>query len=237
MCWSAATLFYGTFVEVVPLLIAADAWTRAKPVFLALDMISSRRKKGNLHLEPALAGSTSAADVPVEVWALVKQELVDLEMPGVQWELAAFPLPDGAFHDAEDEDWMDYFQDLPLSCQCAECWEPFAMSGGFLGGNHASDIEYEHGHDNGGEMHYFTKVDPSAFLLPEKTSLRFRHFLTLFNLHTYDLGEHRITPGHPSLARPDSAVDIDDVRKVLPKPKTKRFELEWHVGGWTTSCL
>ncbi|GAA6018980.1 hypothetical protein JCM11491_005701 [Sporobolomyces phaffii] len=64
-------LIYGVFIKAASLCFAADAYDAEHCTLLAVDLICARRNNGRL-------SSTSAiARVPVEVWLLVQQELVD----------------------------------------------------------------------------------------------------------------------------------------------------------------
>ncbi|GJN88017.1 hypothetical protein Rhopal_000973-T1 [Rhodotorula paludigena] len=74
---SDSTLFFGVFVEAVPLMLAAEAWQTVKPAFLALDMLAARRRKGKLS---STSTGTSFVALPAEVLDVIKQELSRLEM-------------------------------------------------------------------------------------------------------------------------------------------------------------
>ncbi|GAA6024366.1 hypothetical protein JCM11491_001106 [Sporobolomyces phaffii] len=69
-----STLFCGVFVKAASLCFAADAYNLEHRTLLALDLICARRCENRL--VPASAASPIAR-VPVEVWSLVKQQLVD----------------------------------------------------------------------------------------------------------------------------------------------------------------
>lgn len=74
MCTSSATLFYGVCVKAMSLLVAARAWPDIEPVYLAVDLIRARRRRGDLRVEVS-AGTKTVADLPDEIWEAVKVEL------------------------------------------------------------------------------------------------------------------------------------------------------------------
>ncbi|GAA6039941.1 hypothetical protein JCM8097_002630 [Rhodosporidiobolus ruineniae] len=141
MCWSSATLFYGTFVKAIPLYVAAGAWDRAKPVLLALDLISLRRRNGTLRVKKRREGKAGAQDVPIEVWELVKQEVVDLEIPRSEDRLAR------PYEFERSFEYYDMLEDtpppicrFPFHCECDDgmCGDVFMGRGGM------SDLENKH---------------------------------------------------------------------------------------------
>ncbi|GAA6043220.1 hypothetical protein JCM8097_000333 [Rhodosporidiobolus ruineniae] len=126
MCNSSATLFYGTFVKAVSLFLAGDAWTRAKPIVLALDMIASRRNSGSLQVEGGAFERVSAADIPVEVWEIVKHEVVDSETRRSKRKL------DAPYFDGDCDDTPGSPCGFPMwAGKCCEgCWDLFVQLGG-----------------------------------------------------------------------------------------------------------
>ncbi|GAA6043208.1 hypothetical protein JCM8097_000327 [Rhodosporidiobolus ruineniae] len=124
MCKACTTLFYGTFVKAIPLFMAAEAWTRAKPVFVALDMISRRRSKGDLHVVGAEEGRTTIASLPVEVLELVKKAVVDVEVGRAEYALAARVV------DPDEGDSLGKGCFFPFECVCEWCWYSFFENGG-----------------------------------------------------------------------------------------------------------
>jgi hypothetical protein len=74
MCTSSATLFFGVCVKVLPLVVAAGAWPKIEPVFLAIDLIRTRRRRGDLRVD-APPGRATVADVPEEIWETVRLEV------------------------------------------------------------------------------------------------------------------------------------------------------------------
>ncbi|BGP37398.1 hypothetical protein JCM10450v2_001308 [Rhodotorula kratochvilovae] len=76
MCQSGAHLFYGIKVPLVQLAIAADAFPKQRDAFLAIDLILARRRKGVLRDAASELGLESGiADLPEEVWVMVKEEV------------------------------------------------------------------------------------------------------------------------------------------------------------------
>lgn len=73
MVTASAHLFYGIFVTLPSLLIAANA--HRSPQLLALDLISLRARRGNLATESGCGGIVR---VPLELWLLVRAELEDI---------------------------------------------------------------------------------------------------------------------------------------------------------------
>ncbi|ORY86022.1 hypothetical protein BCR35DRAFT_351576 [Leucosporidium creatinivorum] len=79
MCWSNATLFYGLWVTTASLNFAATAHKATRPTVLAIDLIISRRRRGKLEIE-GQEEKTTARQLPEEVWELVKDELLGVEI-------------------------------------------------------------------------------------------------------------------------------------------------------------
>jgi hypothetical protein len=67
-------MFYGVFVKSYSLCFAADAHHAVQPTLLALDMIKTRRQNGKLCTSKL---SSAVVRIPVEVWQLVKEQVVD----------------------------------------------------------------------------------------------------------------------------------------------------------------
>ncbi|GAA5827632.1 hypothetical protein JCM11251_001763 [Rhodosporidiobolus azoricus] len=76
MCYSHATVFYGLFVRAVDLVHAADAWEWLEPTFRVIDLVELRKTRGTL----ATDGLSRVCDVTSEVWNMMKEELVGLEV-------------------------------------------------------------------------------------------------------------------------------------------------------------
>ncbi|ORY86034.1 hypothetical protein BCR35DRAFT_302688 [Leucosporidium creatinivorum] len=83
MCWSNATLFYGLWVTTASLNFAATAYKATRPTILAIDLIISRRRRGQLEVE-GQDEKTTARELPEEVWELVKDHLLGLEVRQVE---------------------------------------------------------------------------------------------------------------------------------------------------------
>lgn len=71
MSTAQSTLFYGVFVKTAYLCFASSAYSRIKSSLLGIDMICSRRRKGNLS---TCKGHESIKRVPEEVWRMIKYE-------------------------------------------------------------------------------------------------------------------------------------------------------------------
>ncbi|GAA6039963.1 hypothetical protein JCM8097_002641 [Rhodosporidiobolus ruineniae] len=126
MCWSSAGIFYGTFVRAIPLFMAADAWTCAQPVFLALDMISRRRRRGLLQMDGVEEGSKTVASLPVEVLEQIKKAVIDVEISAAQFALARSFGP-------EDEVPGSQTCFFPFECRCDWCHVILGERGGMAG--------------------------------------------------------------------------------------------------------
>ncbi|GAA5905130.1 hypothetical protein JCM6882_000388 [Rhodosporidiobolus microsporus] len=120
MCYSHATIFYGLFVRSRDLCAASDAWPRLKPAFLGIDLILLRRSKGTLETEE---GGARLSEVPGEVWAIVKRELIDVELAQAAQEMAAVTLcPECEAQGREPKD-------LDALLKCPDCCEYFLHLG------------------------------------------------------------------------------------------------------------
>ncbi|GAA6034959.1 hypothetical protein JCM8097_002114 [Rhodosporidiobolus ruineniae] len=82
MSSSSCTLFYGLFVQTLPLILAAQAWPQLKQPLKALDWISQRRTNGTLETTTSQVGTIKR--VPGEVWDMIKRELVGDELAQAQ---------------------------------------------------------------------------------------------------------------------------------------------------------
>ncbi|GJN88055.1 hypothetical protein Rhopal_001011-T1 [Rhodotorula paludigena] len=101
------TPFFGVFVKAGSLAMAAAAWSKAKTVHRALDMLAARRHKGTL--STTSTGGTSIVSLPDEILALIKRELnvecmLDAEDQAV-WMFHGDHASLGGFTDYYDEDW------------------------------------------------------------------------------------------------------------------------------------
>ncbi|GAA6043214.1 hypothetical protein JCM8097_000330 [Rhodosporidiobolus ruineniae] len=286
-CYSSSLFFYGTFVKAIPFYVASDIWDKAKPVFLALDMINSRRIKGNLRVEDGFVGKTSAVDIPVEVWDLVRCELVDLERVDAERRMSE-PYTYSA-DDSRNEapPWSECA--YPFSCKCGSCFEdlfgnrvletwreeydslvtamlrdfgfgvfqlrsitvkedthadddldglvplslPLFTSIGrpFLGTECITDLTQKTASE-------YLRFDPSALALPANAYSRFRRFLNLFHLETYDPASRVVwSPfsSDPRHARRDKSVPRFPTAEEILEGQQGEVKLSWYVGGWTNS--
>lgn len=82
---SATTyLFYGVFITVPSLLIAASAHEKISPPLLGLDLISLRSRRGLLATQE---GYEAITKISPEVWFLVRAELEDIVWIDAEHEL------------------------------------------------------------------------------------------------------------------------------------------------------
>nr|CRX79287.1 hypothetical protein [Leucosporidium scottii] len=86
MCWSHATLFYGLWVTTASLNFAATAHKATRPTSLAIDLIISGRRRGQLEIE-GQDEKTTARELPEEVWDLVKDQLLGIEVREVELDV------------------------------------------------------------------------------------------------------------------------------------------------------
>ncbi|GAA6026180.1 hypothetical protein JCM10207_001290 [Rhodosporidiobolus poonsookiae] len=82
MCNATAALGYGVFVRTATLAFAATAWPSLEPTVRFFDFLAFRQRTGTLQFSsPNRAPQRSALEkVPLEVWELIKQEVIDLEL-------------------------------------------------------------------------------------------------------------------------------------------------------------
>ncbi|GAA5885087.1 hypothetical protein JCM6882_007223 [Rhodosporidiobolus microsporus] len=125
MCLTTSTLLYGFCAKTLSLVAAATAWSDGlKTALLAVSLIASRRKNGTL----STTGASRMAQVPVEVWDMVKEVLFrrlayDAEAKMVWlYHLHHMSL--------EDYDEAPEFYELPHLFDCERCWQEFTEEGG-----------------------------------------------------------------------------------------------------------
>lgn len=75
MCRSIAALGYGLFVRTASLLAAADAHTKVEPTRRFVELVKLRRERGTLQAEGG-----GVERLPSEVWGMVLQEVIDVEV-------------------------------------------------------------------------------------------------------------------------------------------------------------
>ncbi|GAA5868226.1 hypothetical protein JCM8547_002282 [Rhodosporidiobolus lusitaniae] len=80
MCINSTSLFYGVAVRTWTLARAVDAWPRLQPVSLFFNLVSLRLRCGTLSVSTESSKTSAIERVPIEVWELIKEELVDLEL-------------------------------------------------------------------------------------------------------------------------------------------------------------
>lgn len=78
MCRSIAALGYGLFVRTASLLAAADAHNKVESTRRFIELVKLRRKRGTLEAEGG--GGWAVTKLPSEVWEMVLQEAVDVEV-------------------------------------------------------------------------------------------------------------------------------------------------------------
>lgn len=123
MCYSHANVFYGLFVRAVDLVHAGLAWKELEPVYLALDMISAKRKSGQLSVE----GAARIQDVSQEVWEMVKQEPVAYQLAMAGYRLAV---------DVQCRRCEEYDREVPYDFRKLDrerCWNGIVTLGGLRG--------------------------------------------------------------------------------------------------------
>lgn len=91
MAFAASYFFYGAFITLPSLLIAANAHHKLYPTLLALDLISLRTKRGTL---ATTDGKTAITRVAYEIWYLVRKELENTEWVEAEADLVVSVLPD-----------------------------------------------------------------------------------------------------------------------------------------------
>ncbi|GAA5898844.1 hypothetical protein JCM6882_004012 [Rhodosporidiobolus microsporus] len=80
MCSNITSLVYGLPVRTYTLARAADAWPSLEPAFRFFDLVSLRLCKGELKSTKAEGVGTVIERVPLKVWMLVRNELIDVEL-------------------------------------------------------------------------------------------------------------------------------------------------------------
>jgi len=83
-CYANSTLFYGIFVGVAEIYMAADAWESLEPALTTIEMIRSRKSRGILFMEEGKRLVTNVTNVPIEVWGQIRKELIKIEMENAE---------------------------------------------------------------------------------------------------------------------------------------------------------
>jgi len=108
MCTAEATFFYGVLVKLACLCFASDSYKANKKSLFAIDLICSRRRKGQLSIQ----GSTnSILSVPQEVWEMIKLRVVDIGM-----------------QEAEQDVLEEYFGEEEEGYQTPQSWEDLDLT-------------------------------------------------------------------------------------------------------------
>ncbi|GAA5885119.1 hypothetical protein JCM6882_007237 [Rhodosporidiobolus microsporus] len=80
MCRNVTSLIYGLPVRTYTLARAADAWPHLEAPMRFFDLVALRLCRGELNASRESGEQAVVERVPVEVWMLVRDELVDLEL-------------------------------------------------------------------------------------------------------------------------------------------------------------
>lgn len=126
MCYSRVRVFYGVFVRSSDLLYAAMAWENLQAPLLVLDMIGARRTSGTLKI----SGRSRIIDVPIEVWDLVKRELVKLELCDARTTFVQELLCGDCWREGGSRAPLDLYELI----DCDSCCDKIADSDGARGG-------------------------------------------------------------------------------------------------------
>ncbi|GAA5828895.1 hypothetical protein JCM5353_004014 [Sporobolomyces roseus] len=86
-CYANSTLFYGIFVGVAEIYMAADAWESLEPALTSIEMIRSRKSRGILVIEEGKGLVTNVTNVPIEVWGQIRKELIKVELENAEKEM------------------------------------------------------------------------------------------------------------------------------------------------------
>jgi hypothetical protein len=104
MCHSTTRLIYGITIKSWSLYIASLAFEKLIPVSLALDIIMMRY--GNRTLEMVKEDCTRRSELPVEIWEMIRKEVIALEIVAAETkelERVRPPRPCGDGEEEEDE--------------------------------------------------------------------------------------------------------------------------------------
>lgn len=100
MCSAHSTFFYGVFVETAYLCFASDAYKKIKGSLLGIDLICSRRRKGNLATSP---DHECIKRVPEEVWKRIEPHIGHLAIIEAEQQVVSDYI--GSYSCDEEEDW------------------------------------------------------------------------------------------------------------------------------------
>lgn len=80
MSTSSSRLIYGVLVSTWTLFVAANAYPKLLPPLLAIDLILARGGRGELERAEGHSKDAGVDDLPVEIWDLIKLELVKRQL-------------------------------------------------------------------------------------------------------------------------------------------------------------
>ncbi|GAA5898864.1 hypothetical protein JCM6882_004017 [Rhodosporidiobolus microsporus] len=133
MCRNITSLVYGLPVRTYTLARAADAWPALEPAMRFFDLVSLRLRKGELEASRKADAGAAVERVPLEVWMLVRDELIDLELDKAERELIREFCCWCEYWDDEAEDlvlpagstWCRVAKAAypPSRCWCDNCYE------------------------------------------------------------------------------------------------------------------
>lgn len=110
MSSAQSIFFYGVFIETAQLCFAADAYKKSKGSLLGIDLICARRRKGELSAAPSQVKS-----IPVEVWRLIKVEVISNAMAQAEQSEITSLLADWEDDgDLEDEHLSSTWEDVGM---------------------------------------------------------------------------------------------------------------------------
>jgi hypothetical protein len=84
MCYSTTRIFYGIIIKAWSLYIASLAFERLSQVSRALDIIMMRCR--NKSLATATKDGTRSSETTVEIWEMIRREVIGLEIIAVETE-------------------------------------------------------------------------------------------------------------------------------------------------------
>ncbi|BGP05318.1 hypothetical protein NBRC10512_002238 [Rhodotorula toruloides] len=128
MCRAVTCLSYCIAVTTKSLLFAADAQSTLEPTLRFLDLVSLRTEQGTLKARlprPLELKASIVEQLPVQVWALIRRELVNLELERAEQRIAdSLTCGDCRWEmDEAGEVPRWNFPDFPEARHCYACWE------------------------------------------------------------------------------------------------------------------
>lgn len=115
-------LFYGLFVTTTSLIIASRAFTKVQGPLLAINLILNRKSASTLQISTS-SNSLSASKLtrlPVEVWEMIRRELIGIELAEEEKEFVSLHLCDCCKGRCEDSRCDMELKSLPVT------WKSFA---------------------------------------------------------------------------------------------------------------